>query len=255
MSSKIIVWFSCGAASAVAAKLALNTYRNTHNVEVCYCDLSHDEHPDNARFLSDVEKWIGQSVIRLSHPKYKSVADVVISQQYIVGVAGAPCTKLLKREVRKRYQKPDDIHVFGFTSDEQDRIDQFETNNPDMAAVWPLRDARIAKSDCYKILQAVGIELPAMYQLGFANNNCIGCVKGGAGYWNKIRIHFPERFRERAELERVIGASILRRTDGSKLFLDELDPMAGRDVPEPDIECGIMCGMYANLVNEAGAAS
>lgn len=31
-----------------------------------------------------------------------------------------------------------------------------------------------------------------MYDLGYANNNCIGCVKGGIGYWNKIRIDFPE---------------------------------------------------------------
>ncbi len=37
-----------------------------------------------------------------------------------------------------------------------------------------------------------------MYDLGYPNNNCIGCVKGGMGYWNKIRKDFPEVFQKRA---------------------------------------------------------
>ena len=35
---------------------------------------------------------------------------------------------------------------------------------------------------------------PLMYDLGYPNNNCIGCVKGGMGYWNHIRKDFPEVF-------------------------------------------------------------
>lgn len=34
---RVLVWFSCGAASAVAAKLAVDKYRND-SVEVLYCD-------------------------------------------------------------------------------------------------------------------------------------------------------------------------------------------------------------------------
>ena len=45
------------------------------------------------------------------------------------------------------------------------------------------------------MLQNAGIELPEMYKLGYQHNNCIGCVKSsGAGYWNKIKIDFPERY-------------------------------------------------------------
>ncbi len=39
--SRIVVWFSCGAASAVAAKLAVEKY---NNVMVVYCDTG-GEHP------------------------------------------------------------------------------------------------------------------------------------------------------------------------------------------------------------------
>ena len=51
MNNRIVVWFSCGAASAVAAKLAVETYGD--RCHVVYCDTLASEHPDNARFFAD----------------------------------------------------------------------------------------------------------------------------------------------------------------------------------------------------------
>ena len=75
-----------------------------------------------------------------------------------------------------------------------------------------------------------------MYDLGYPNNNCIGCVKGGMGYWNKIRVDFPEVFKKRAELEREIGHSCL-----NGVFLDELEPDRGNMNLEVFPDCSIMC--------------
>lgn len=66
------------------------------------------------------------------------------------------------------------------------------------------------------------------------------------GYWNKIRKDFPDVFKRRAEMERIVGFPILR-----DVWLDELDPMAGRDVTEPDIECGIFCSGYPDVLRAA----
>ena len=74
-----------------------------------------------------------------------------------------------------------------------------------------------------------------MYDLGHPNNNCIGCVKGGMGYWNKIRVDFPEVFERRAKMERDIGATCI-----NGIYLDELDPDAGRNKVVV-ADCGIMC--------------
>jgi len=52
-----VVWFSCGAASAVTAKMAVKKYGK--ECVIAYCDLSTTEHPDNLRFLEDIEQWIG----------------------------------------------------------------------------------------------------------------------------------------------------------------------------------------------------
>jgi hypothetical protein len=40
---------------------------------------------------------------------------------------------------------------------------------------------------------------------GYDHNNCIGCVKAGAWYLNKIRVDFPWRFQEQMELEEWLG--------------------------------------------------
>jgi len=240
--SRILVWFSCGAASATAAKLAVEKYPEC---EVLYCDTFKYEHPDNLRFFKDVENWIGKKIKVLKSEKYTDIYDVYDKTGWLVGVGGARCTTELKKNVRKKYQKDDDIQIFGLTSDEQSRIDRFEDQNPEVKAEWILADMNIDKSQCYKEIQAAKIKLPAMYLKGYNNNNCIGCCKGQAGYWNKIRMDFPEIFEKMAKQERKMNVAINKSYAGDKkrkrVFLDELDPKAGRDVPMPDIECGVLC--------------
>lgn len=234
---RVLVWFSNGAASAVAAKISVTRWPEL--CDVCYCDTSADEHQDNSRFRADVERWIGKPV-KVLRGKYRTVADVCFGERFIKGPSGAVCTKMLKREVRKAYQRDTDLHVFGFTADEAHRIADFEANNPTLQCAWPLAELKITKAMCYAIIKDAGIELPAMYRLGYNNNNCIGCWKGGAGYWNKIRRDFPAVFAARAELEREIGFAALRLR-GKPCFLDELPSNCGHYDKEPDVECGVQC--------------
>lgn len=233
---RMLVWFSCGAASAVAAKVAVEAYSSKYEVVVMNVSLENDEHPDNVRFLKDVEKWIGQPILQVKSEKYISTEDVFLKERYIKGIAGAACTLRLKRWVCDEHTNPDDIIVLGFTAEERGRIEKITTRQPNNRYFWILADSGVTKDDCYHALSQAGIELPEMYKLGYDHNNCIGCVKGGMGYWNKIRRDFPEVFKRRAELERYLGYSILRKS-----YLDELDPEAGRDVKEPNIECGVFC--------------
>ncbi len=246
MSQRVLAWFSCGDASAVAAKLAIDRYGDA--CEVLYCDTFAHEHPDNRRFFADVERWLGRSIKVLKSPDYADIYDVFHRTGWLVGVGGARCTTELKKNVRTAYQRPDDIHIFGFTADERHRVDRFHKQNPDLSARFPLIEAHLTKAQCHAIIREVGIELPAMYRLGYTNNNCIGCVKGQSGYWNKIRRDFPEVFAKMAQTERQLNAAICKRegvTNGKRwrerVFLDELPPTAGRYEAEPDIECGVLC--------------
>lgn len=244
-ADRLVIWFSCGAASAVAAKLALDQYRDT-GIEtiVAYCDTG-SEHPDNTRFLADCERWLGHKVTTLTHPKFATTWDVWESRGYIAGIAGAPCTLELKKAVRERFERPDtDIQAFGFDSAETARAERFKANQPEITLLCPLIDAGISKKECFWMLESAGIALPAMYLLGYKNNNCIGCPKGNAGYWNKIRKDFPNVFNRMADLERDLGAKICQATiEGirQRVQLHDLPLTAGRYTDEPPISCGLLC--------------
>lgn len=58
----VIAWFSCGATSAVACKIALTLYSD---VRIVYIE-THSGHPDNERFIRDCERWYGRKIERIS---------------------------------------------------------------------------------------------------------------------------------------------------------------------------------------------
>jgi 3'-phosphoadenosine 5'-phosphosulfate sulfotransferase (PAPS reductase)/FAD synthetase len=249
--SRIVCRFSCGAASAVATKLALTKYAD-REVVIHYSD-TRTEHPDNRRFIADCERWFGAPVISLASEYYRDTWDVWEKEKIIAqGSRGfAPCTDALKRLPAEMAQRPGDTLVFGYTVEERDRLARIIARHPGQAIEAPLVPAGLTKQDCFAILSRAGIELPAMYKLGFRNNNCIGCPKGGKGYWNLIRRHFPEVFERMAKLERKFGHALLPENDGTRVFLDELDPDRGNHETEPDIDCSIMCILAERDLGEA----
>lgn len=242
MKETIVVWFSCGAASAVAAKKTIEKYGETHNVLIVNNPVV-NEHKDNERFLKDCEKWFGQKIIKAINKKYPTcdIKDVFNKKKYMSGVAGAPCTKELKKEARYQFEKENKIdwHVLGFTYDEKDRSERFikfERGN----VIPVLIDLKLNKQDCFDILIDNKIKLPEIYSYGFPNANCIGCVKATSPtYWNLVRDKFPEVFEERAIQSREIGTKLVR-VKGKRVFLDELKRTdTGQKIKS--WECGIFC--------------
>jgi len=85
-----------------------------------------------------------------------------------------------------------------------------------------------------------------MYELGFHNNNCIMCVKGGKGYANHIRKHFEKEFIKMSKLEREVGATCIKNQ-----YLDELNPKAGMHKPPITPDCGTFCEIeFANIIDK-----
>lgn len=241
--ARVIVWYSCGAASACTAKLALEQFGRFRPVDIVNCDMSEDEHPDNKRFTADVEKWIGHSVRVLPKGKYKTVDEVIEGERYMAGVQGAPCTVQLKKIPRFEYQEPDDLQLYGYTIEEGKRIIKFKKANPELNLYWILAAHGMTKEDCKRMVQRAGIELPKMYQLGFPNNNCIGCVKAkSVAYWASIRHYFPEVFEKRCRQGRELGVRPLE-IKRKRLFLDELPEVPLLPIITEDISCGPHCGI------------
>lgn len=239
---RTVSWFSCGAASAVATKLALTD----GPVTIAYCEVI-EEHPDNKRFLRDCERWFGQEILILGNDQYRrSIYEVFDKTRYLAGVGGARCTLELKKRVRQEFEQPTDRQIMGFTVEEQSRFDRFIDANNDVDLWAPLIDHGLTKEDCLAMVQNAGIELPAMYKLGYRNNNCRGCVKAESPrYWLKIREDFPDMFAAMLAQEKRLGVKICKATiDGvadTRFHLNEIpDWITPRD-DSPEAQCGIFC--------------
>ncbi len=203
----IAVWFSCGAASAVAAKKTIEQYGDTHNIRIINNPVE-EEDVDNHRFLLDVEKWLGVPIESASNSKYPtcSAVDVWEKRQFMSGPHGAPCTLELKKMARQQYEMDHDIdlHVLGFTSEERGRFENFRDNERENT-IHVLGYHNITKGECFQILNDAGIKLPRIYEDGYPNANCIGCVKATSPtYWNLVRAKHPVQFQQRAEQSRRI---------------------------------------------------
>jgi hypothetical protein len=240
----IAVWFSCGAASAVAAKQTIEQYGTTHNIRVINNPVV-EEDADNRRFLKDVEQWLGVPIEFAVNPNYAHCSAVQVwdYRRFMSGPLGAVCTVELKKKARQHWEATNtaEWHVLGFTSEERTRYERFiESERPNVLPV--LIDAGITKQDCIDIIQAAGMDPPRIYKLGYPNANCIGCVKATSPtYWNHVRKHHPEVFNERAEQSRRLGVTLVR-VNNKRIFLDELSPDAvGRPLKTLAIDCGIFC--------------
>ena len=223
-----VAWISAGVSSFIAAYLA--------KPDKCiYIDID-DQHPDSIRFIKDCEKFIGE--VEILKSEYGCVENVCRAFRYVNGPAGARCTQVLKKRVRQAWEQKQDCkltYVWGLDSSEEKRAQRLRESMPEFDHVFPLIDAGLTKEDAHGLCARLGVKRPAMYDLGYRNNNCIGCVKGGMGYWNKIRVDFPDVFEKRAKMEREIGRSCIKG-----VFLDELDPNRGRN-NEVLPSCSIMC--------------
>jgi 3'-phosphoadenosine 5'-phosphosulfate sulfotransferase (PAPS reductase)/FAD synthetase len=242
---KTISWFSAGVSSAVATKLAINEIDR-----IVYIHID-DQHEDTLRFVKDCESWFGKEIEIIQSP-LKTVENGCLQMAFVNSPQGPSCSRLLKRRVRQIWERENNFfqnfrYVWGMDKDEQKRMSKLKVSMPQQEHLFPLAD--IEKAEAHGILAKAGIKRPAMYDLGYHNNNCVGCVRGGCGYWNKIRVDFPEVFVKRSAMERRIGGSCLKKkiseTETIKLFLDELDSEAGRKEGPIVPECGAMCEVAA----------
>ena len=219
MNRRVVSWFSCGAASAVTSKLTLLDGSAT----IAYCETG-SEHEGNADFMWQCERWFGQPVERLRSEKYEDTWDVFEKSRYLAGIDGARCTVELKVIPRLIWQKPDDIHVFGYTADKSDveRAKRLRDNYPEMTIRTPLIERGLTKEACLSMIKSAGLTVPPMYAMGFQNNNCIPCVKATSpAYWALVRKQFPTQFQRMAKLSRDLDVRLCR-IEGERSFIDEI---------------------------------
>lgn len=239
MAKLTVAWLSAGVSSFIAAYLIKDEID-----EFYYIDID-DQHPDSMRFIKDCEKLLGKPIKILKDKNYGSVENACKAGGIIrsARTGYAFCTDYLKKRVRKEqfeyYHQNDEVtYIWGMdcSARERARAERVVEAQPNFNHRFPLIEKNLTKQDCHAMAKRIGLKRPLMYDLGYQNNNCVGCVKGGMGYWNKIRKDFPEVFESRAKLERLLGCRIPK-----ECYLDELDPNRGNADEEIMEDCGIFC--------------
>lgn len=187
MNEFIVGWWSAGVTSAVACKMALEMY---DNVELYYIHID-SANKDNERFKRECEEWYGCKIHTLKSNKFKDQFDVIRKVGAINTPNGAPCTGHLKKQVRFDFEKLHEPSLFNneiilnqvwgfeYVKKQINRAIGFGQQYPETHPLFPLIEKGIDKDMCAGMILSEGIELPLMYRLGYANNNCEGCVKGG----------------------------------------------------------------------------
>ena len=255
LGARVVCQFSCGAASAVATKLVLAQYGETHDVQIVNAFIA-EEHEDNRRFAADCERWFCHPILNLRDTKYNaSAVQVFETVGYIKGPNGAACTSRIKRGLLRTIEQPGDVLVLGYTAEEQARLDDWREAWPDRPIVTPLIDHGLTKEDCKAMVERAGIKLPAMYLLGYSNANCIGCVKGGLGYFRAVREDFPAQFERLAQAEDKVAAL---HGENAYILRHRSGPLKGKRFPLRELSSGTAdrgeplpaCGLFCELAEK-----
>ena len=274
--SPVVGWWSGGVTSAMACKLCVQWF-GAENVRLLFID-TRNEDDDTFRFKAECEQWYGLSIETLSNPCYSSILDVWYRHLSLNVATGAKCSQMLKRVVREKFERenPFAAQAFGFDIDEVVRAKSMLLNNANSRPIFPLISSLLTKKNCIDLIAsgqmgAGGVRLPDAYYGGYGNNNCwkTGCVQGGIGYWQKIRLEFPEKFDAMAQVEHDLtnmkGHPVTMLKDQGKhpglVFLKPHPGYPGvKDIgqmkgvpPKPLIDCNGFCGSNDLLPQDTSA--
>jgi len=197
---KNIVFVSGGRGSFALLQRVILKYGREAVVPV-FADTK-TEDPDLYRFLDDIERVLGVSIVRIADGR--TVWELFFDQGMIANSRADLCSRVLKRDLLRRwmrdnYPPPCRVHL-GIDWSEFHRTKSVRRNwhNEGYEVEFLLTEPPHIWPDEYNhLITSAGIAIPRLYELGFAHNNCGGtCVKAGQAQWAQVLEALPTRYAE-----------------------------------------------------------
>lgn len=226
---RYLVQYSGGAGSYEAARRVIER-EGAASVTLLFADTKIED-PDLYRFLDQTEALLGVPITRLADGR--TPWEVFRDVRFIGNTRADPCSKVLKRELCDRWRdanfdREDTVVVLGLDWTETHRIEGATARFASMGwrTEFPLNERPwFDKAAVLADLAAKGVEMPRLYRLGFAHNNCGGfCIKAGLGHFERLLRELPEVYAnheaEEEATRRHIGRddiAILRDRRGGKV--------------------------------------
>lgn len=223
-----IVAYSGGLSSFEVARVLVAEH-GPDDVECVFTDTA-TEDEDLYRFLRETIDYLGCTLTHLADGR--NIWEVFMDAKFMGNSRIDPCSRVLKREMFRRYldeRYPDPEAVtlyYGIQEHEKHRITALTERWAPYRVEAPLIALGTTTEQMQVTLDAIGIELPRLYELGFEHNNCGGfCVKTGQRQMAHLLKVLPERYRwheeQQEKLFAVIGPhGFIRKTvDGEMHYL------------------------------------
>lgn len=168
------------------------------NMTILFADvLMEDE--DLYRFLVDAEKYIGIPITRISEGR--DPWQVFEDHNMIGNSRVDMCSKTLKREIlwkwiRSNFDEARTVVHIGIDWTESHRIERVRNYQPKWNIQAPMCEPPLwDKCRMIRELEAIGINPPRLYTMGFPHNNCGGfCIKAGHAHFAHLLKTMPERY-------------------------------------------------------------
>jgi 3'-phosphoadenosine 5'-phosphosulfate sulfotransferase (PAPS reductase)/FAD synthetase len=245
---KHLVMFSGGLGSWMAGKIVVERY-GVEDVELIFADTKIEDE-DLYRFLEEGAENIGAPLVTIAEGR--TPWEVFHDTRFLGNSRVGNCSRVLKREfirkwIKERYEPDECVMYLG--------IDGMEAQRQERAAEWwkpyrvesPLCEPPFVSYGQIKDrLATEGIEIPRLYKLGFAHNNCGGfCVRSGQGQFAHLLKVMPGRYAyheaKEQELREYLGAdvTILRRQEKNvriKMTLTEFRKRTQGDGDDSQLE-------------------
>lgn len=213
---RIVVGYSGGVTSAWCLDWALRTYPRDE-VAALFHDTQR-EHTDTYRYLREMAERLGVEITERSDGR--SVEQVEDDEHALANNRMAFCSRILKAEQRDRYFAElraagvtEIVSILGFSPHEWQRVQRatMRAEADGFSVIFPLVTTGTTKQQCADWSLALGVRLPSMY-LWSDHANCVGCRRGGKGYWLAVKANEPAVFEKAKAREREYGHTFLKDT-------------------------------------------
>jgi len=182
--NKVLVFYSGGISSYLAAKRCCAKY-GKDNVTLLFTDVNY-EHPSLYEFLHKGVELLGCE-LTIIDANGMNPFDVFKKVKLMGNTRIDPCSRVLKRELSIKYVEEhakDHLLCIGYDWTEGSRMVKAQKHWR-QEVICPMADAPyLTREQMQAEVIADGLEVPYLYKIGMAHNNCSGfCVKAGQGHY------------------------------------------------------------------------
>lgn len=186
-----------------SAALAVYMRDRVTDMHYYFCDTG-EELPETYDYLSVLETYLGKTITRLN-PDRRFDHYLKIYNNYLPGPNMRWCTAQLKlkpfEEWLDREFGDSDIKSYVAIRADEDR-DGYISHKDNIEAIYPFREAGIAKDDVGRILDDAGVGLPKYYEWR-TRSGCYFCFFQRKAEWAGLKERHPDLYEKAKAYEKV----------------------------------------------------